>query len=145
MDMRCCSSNRGERPDLNPGKAILWDIIKATVGFEKLGEARTPAKEPDPHVRPARESAGAQLLRRDRLSAKAGRRRVSCHPGAAVRNMWYQLSEVRKDTTTPASTARAISSRLRLSARPNRRRASGEFQRGGRQRDDARNGLHPCS
>ena len=63
--------------DVDTGKAILRDYIKATVGFEKLGEATdTPAEKPDPHVRPARQSAGAQPLRRHRLSAKAGRARA---------------------------------------------------------------------
>jgi hypothetical protein len=41
--------------DVDTGKAILRDYIKATIGFKKLGEAtHTPSKGLDPHVRPAR-------------------------------------------------------------------------------------------
>ena len=71
--------------DVETGKAILRDYIKATVGFEKLGEATdTPAEKPDPHVRPARQSAGPQPLRHHRLSAKAGGDRTARHAAAAV-------------------------------------------------------------
>ena len=60
--------------DVDTGKAILRDYIKATIGFEKLGEATgTQPKEPHPHVRPARQSAGPQPLQRARLPAEAGR------------------------------------------------------------------------
>ncbi len=59
--------------DIDTGKAILRDYIKATVGFEKLGRGdRQAAQEPHPHVRPARQSAGAQPVQRVRLSAEAG-------------------------------------------------------------------------
>ena len=64
--------------DVDTGKAILRDYIKATVGFEKLGEATgTPPKKPHPHARAARQSAGAQPLRHHRLPAKAGGRRTA--------------------------------------------------------------------
>ena len=60
--------------DVDTGKAILRDDIKATVGFEKLGEATgAPAKSLIRMFGPPRQSAGAQPLRRHRLSAKAGR------------------------------------------------------------------------
>ena len=58
--------------DVETGKANLRDYIKATVGFEKLSEATDAGQKPDPHVRPARQSASAQSLRRHRLPAKAG-------------------------------------------------------------------------
>jgi hypothetical protein len=46
--------------DVDTGKAILRDYIKSTVGFEKLAEATgRAAQKPDPHVRPARQPAGA--------------------------------------------------------------------------------------
>jgi hypothetical protein len=69
--------------DVDTGKAILRDYIKATVGFEKLGGGdRHAAEEPHPHVWPARQSAGPQPLRHHWLPAEAGRRRVPCQPGA---------------------------------------------------------------
>ena len=72
--------------DVDTGKAILRDYIKATVGFEKLGEATdTPREEPDPHVQPARQSASAQSLRRHRLPAKAGRDRAARDATGQVR------------------------------------------------------------
>ena len=72
--------------DVETGKAILRDYIKATVGFEKLGEATGHAgQKPDPHVRPARQSAGAQPLRHHRLFAKAGGDRTARHAAAAVK------------------------------------------------------------
>jgi hypothetical protein len=38
--------------DVDTGKEVLRDNIKATTGFEKLGEAnRHAAEKPDPHVR----------------------------------------------------------------------------------------------
>ena len=47
--------------DVETGKAILRDYIKATIGFEKLGEATGHAAEkPDPHVRAARQPAGKE-------------------------------------------------------------------------------------
>jgi len=64
--------------DVETGKAILRDYIKATIGFEKLGEATGTTKKPDPHVRPARQSAGAQFIRYHLLSAKAGRGGTAC-------------------------------------------------------------------
>jgi hypothetical protein len=64
--------------DVDTGKAILRDYIKATVGFEKLGE------EPHPHVRPARQSTGPQHLRHHQLPTEAGRRRAARHARAGV-------------------------------------------------------------
>jgi hypothetical protein len=70
--------------DVETGKALLRDYIKATVGFEKLREATdTPAKSLI-RVRPARQSAGAQPLRHCRLPAKAGGDRTACHAAAAM-------------------------------------------------------------
>ena len=77
--------------DVDTGKAIPRDYIKATIGFEKLGEATgTPAKSlirmlGPPHARSARQSAGAQPLRHHRLPAKASRRRAACIAGAWLR------------------------------------------------------------
>ena len=49
--------------DVDTGKAILRDDIKATVGFEKLGEATVaPAKSLIRMFGPPRQSAGAQLF-----------------------------------------------------------------------------------
>ena len=51
--------------DVDTGKAILRDYIKATVGFEKTGcRNRFICKEPHPHVRAQRQPAGAQFVRR---------------------------------------------------------------------------------
>jgi hypothetical protein len=70
--------------DVDTGKAILRDYIKATVGFEKLGEATdTPAKSLVRMFGPG-QSAGPQPLRRHRLSAKAGRIRTARDAAAAV-------------------------------------------------------------
>jgi hypothetical protein len=44
--------------DVDIGKAILRDYIKATVGFEKLGEATGT----QPNVRPARHPAGEKPI-----------------------------------------------------------------------------------
>jgi hypothetical protein len=61
--------------DVDSGKTILRDYIKATVGFEKLGAATgAPPQEPHSHVRPARQSAGEKPVQRSRLSAETGRR-----------------------------------------------------------------------
>jgi hypothetical protein len=65
--------------DIDTGKAILRDYIKATVGFEKLGGGdRHAAEEPHPDVWPTRQSASAQHLRHHRLPAETGRRRAAC-------------------------------------------------------------------
>ena len=49
--------------DVETGKTILRDYIKATVGFEKLGEATgTQPRVSDPDVRSARQSAGQKPL-----------------------------------------------------------------------------------
>ena len=49
--------------DVETGKTILRDYIKATVGFEKLGGGhRRAAKEPHPHVWPTRQSAGQESV-----------------------------------------------------------------------------------
>ena len=60
--------------DLDTGKAIMRDYIKAT---RRLREARRgdrrAAQEPDPHVRSARQSAGQKSVQRHRLSAKTRR------------------------------------------------------------------------
>jgi hypothetical protein len=53
------------------GKTIQRDYIKATVGFEKLGEATdTPPKSLISHVWPAWQSAGQEPVQRDRLPAE---------------------------------------------------------------------------
>jgi hypothetical protein len=71
--------------DVDTGKAILRDYIKATIGFEKLGEATGHAAEkPDPHVRAARQSPSAEPLQRNRLPAEAGRAAAACDGGARV-------------------------------------------------------------
>ena len=58
--------------DVETGKTILRDYVKATVGFEKLGAATgAPPKSSDPHVWSARQSAGQESFQRNRLSAKA--------------------------------------------------------------------------
>ena len=86
--------------DVDTGKAILRDYIKATVGFEKLGEATgTPAKEPHPHARPARQSAGAQSLQRHRLSAKAGGRATARRSGSSLTGDWTLSRPCRSRTT----------------------------------------------
>ena len=46
--------------DVDTGKAILRDYIKATIGFEKLGAATgTPGQKPHPHARSARSASWA--------------------------------------------------------------------------------------
>jgi len=72
--------------DVDNGKSIPSDCIKATVGFEKLGAATDmPPQEPDPHVRPEPQPDGAQRVRRHRLSAEAGGNRVARDGGSGVR------------------------------------------------------------
>ena len=54
---RCCAraSRQCSTGDVDTGKTILRDYIKATIGFEKLGRGdRYAAEEPDPDVRAAR-------------------------------------------------------------------------------------------
>jgi hypothetical protein len=65
--------------DMETGKTILRDTIKATMGFEKLGEATGAAQEPDPHVRPSRQSASQEPIQRHRLFAETGRTAASCY------------------------------------------------------------------
>jgi hypothetical protein len=58
--------------DVETGKIILRDYIKATVGFEKLGVAAgAPPKSLIPHVWSARQPAGQEPFQRDRLSCKS--------------------------------------------------------------------------
>ena len=60
--------------DVETGKTIMRDYIKATDGFEKLGRALgTPAKSLIRMFGAARQPTGAQSVRRHRLSAKARR------------------------------------------------------------------------
>src|ERR1700719_4440750 len=63
--------------DVDTGKAILRDYIKATVGFEKLGEATGT-------------SAGPQHLRHHRLPAETGRRRAPRQAGAGLNGRPHQ-------------------------------------------------------
>ena len=64
--------------DVETGKIILRDYIKATVGFEKLGGSNwLTAEEPDPYVWSARQPAGQEPFQRNRLSAKASGRASS--------------------------------------------------------------------
>jgi len=67
--------------DVDTGKAILRDYIKATVGFEATG---TQPKRPHQDVRPARQPASPQPLRHHRLPAETGWRRAPSHTGAGV-------------------------------------------------------------
>ena len=56
--------------DVETGKAVLRDYIKATIGFQELGRLdREVAQEPDADVRSQRESASAQPVRGHRLPA----------------------------------------------------------------------------
>ena len=72
--------------DVDTGKAILRDYIKATVGFEKLGRGdRHAGEKPHPHARPARQSAGPQSLRHYRLPAETGRGRAPRNASAGLR------------------------------------------------------------
>jgi hypothetical protein len=58
--------------DVETGKTILRDYIKATVGFEKArGSNWRAAEESDSDVWSARQSAGQEPFQRNRLSAKA--------------------------------------------------------------------------
>src|ERR1700730_2672024 len=56
--------------DVDTGKVILRDYIKATIGFERLGE---------------RQSAGEKPLQRARLLAEAGRFAAACGGGPCLR------------------------------------------------------------
>ena len=61
--------------DVDTGKAILRDYIKATVGFEKLGEATdTPPKSLIRMFGPPRQPASAQPVRHHPLPTEAGGR-----------------------------------------------------------------------
>ena len=74
--------------DVDTGKAILRDYIKATVGFEKLGEATGTPAEPHSHARPARQSAGPQPVRDHRLSAETGWHAAARYAGAGLIRRW---------------------------------------------------------
>jgi hypothetical protein len=66
--------------DLDTGKTIMRDYIKATVGFEKAWQGdRGTAEEPYPYVWPARQPASPQSVQRHRIPAKARRRAPSRH------------------------------------------------------------------
>ena len=58
--------------DVETGKTILRDYIKATVGFEKLGAAWYVRQETDAHVPPQRQSSGQESVYGDWAAAKAG-------------------------------------------------------------------------
>ena len=71
--------------DVNTGKAILRDYIKADGRFREARRGdRHPAEESHPHVRPARQSAGPQPFRHHRLPAETSRRRAPRQAGAGV-------------------------------------------------------------
>jgi hypothetical protein len=71
--------------DVDTGKAILRDTIKATVGLRKVRRGnRHPGEEPHPHARPARQSPGAHPVRHHWFPAKAGRRRAARRDGAGL-------------------------------------------------------------
>jgi hypothetical protein len=72
--------------DVETGKAILPDYIKATVGFEKLGKATdTPAKSLMRITSPSGNRLVRNLFRVIGYVAKAGAHRAACDAGAAVR------------------------------------------------------------
>ena len=63
--------------DIDSGKTILRDYIKATVGFEKLGAATGSPPKIYSHVRAAREPASQEPVHRARLSPEGSRRNAS--------------------------------------------------------------------
>ncbi len=69
--------------DVETGKSLLRDTIKATVGFETARQGdRRAGQEPDPHVRPARQSAGEESLQ---PSSAICKRRPACICGWRLR------------------------------------------------------------
>src|ERR1700692_589446 len=69
--------------DVDTGKAILRDYIKATVGFEKLGEAT--GTQPKSLIRmfgPRGNPQARNPLRHYRLPTETSGRRVACDAGA---------------------------------------------------------------
>ena len=71
--------------DVDTGKAILRDYIKATARFEKIrSRYRLIWKKPYPHVWPNRQSASAQSFRRAGTIAEACRVDVECDRAGAL-------------------------------------------------------------
>jgi hypothetical protein len=68
--------------DVDTGKVILRDYIKATVGFEARRGDRHAGEKPYPHARPARQSASTQSLQHPRLPAETGGPRITLSSGA---------------------------------------------------------------
>ena len=73
------------RGEVDTGKAILRDYIKATVGFEKSRRRyRLIRKEPHPHVWPNRQSTSAQSFRGAATVAEACRVDAACDRAGAL-------------------------------------------------------------
>ena len=78
--------------DVDTGKAILRDYIKATVGFEKLGEATgTPAKSLIRMFGPRGNPQARNLFGVIGYLQKAGRRRAARDAGAWLRRAREQV------------------------------------------------------
>jgi hypothetical protein len=85
--------------DMDAGKAILRDYVKATVGFEKLDEAtatlpKSLIRMVGPRGNP---QASPQPLRHHSLPAKAGRCRVPCCRGAGMTQPMGNLHRERNE------------------------------------------------
>ena len=74
--------------DVDTGKAILRDYIKATIGFEKLGEAT--GTQPKSLIRMFGPRGNPQARNSSASSAicKSGRRRTACDGGAELSGVW---------------------------------------------------------
>jgi hypothetical protein len=72
--------------DVDTGKAILRDYIKATMGFEKLGEATgTPPKSLMRLLGPRGNPQARNLFGHHRIFAEAGRRAAARNPRARMK------------------------------------------------------------
>src|SRR5437899_571881 len=70
--------------DVETGKTILRDYIKATIGFEKLGEATGTQPKSLIRMFGPRGNPGEEPLQRARLPAEAGRAAAAYDDGARV-------------------------------------------------------------
>lgn len=88
--------------DVDTGKAMLRDYIKATVGFEKLGEATgTSPKSLIRMLDPRGNPQGTQPLRHHRLPAETGRRRAARCDRTGLNGMTMKLGETGANGAIP--------------------------------------------
>lgn len=103
--------------DVDTGKTILRDYHKGDYRLRAAGRRnRHAAEKSDPHVRPARQSAGPQPVRRAGSFAAPRGPRPACRGGTPINGLVPgvgRVGSIRHAREKPASIKRDIASRFR--------------------------------